>query len=177
MSPSALAVRAMTLADLDLVRTWLREPHVARWYLAGATLDQELEDLRQSVAGEQPTHVLLAAENSHPVGWCQWYRCRDYPQHAAAVGADADDVGIDYAVGDPTRTGRGVGTALVAALVEHVRQRHPHAGMIADPDASNLASRKVLEKNGFTLVRIDVVESEPTKAPMAIYRLSPPGGV
>jgi aminoglycoside 6'-N-acetyltransferase len=164
------------MADLDLVRAWIGEPHVARWYLAGTTLADEFEDLRRSVIGEQPTHVLVATENGHPVGWCQWYRCGDYPQHAAGVGADANDIGIDYAVGDPAQTGRGLGTALIAALVEHVRRRHPESGVVADPEASNFASRKALEKNGFELVRVAVVEPAQTERPMAIYRLPPPGG-
>ena len=102
---------------------------------------------------------------------CQWYRCTDYPEHAAAVGAEPDDIGFDYAIGDPARTGQGLGTALIGALVAHIRQRHPRAGLVADPEAANLASRRVLEKNGFVLLRERVVATERTRAPMAVYRL------
>lgn len=159
--------------DLELVRNWLGMPHVARWYLAGSTLEHELDELRQCIAGEQPTHALVVLEHGRPIGWCQWYLCSDYPDYAADVGAGPGDVGIDYAIGDPARTGKGVGTSLIAALIAHVRQRHPAAGLIADPEATNLASRRVLEKNGFELVREGSVPSEPTTAPMAIYRLGP----
>lgn len=159
--------------DLDLVRTWLGLPHVARWYLAGSTLDQELDELRQCVAGEQPTHALSILEQGRPIGWCQWYRCSDYPEYAAGVGAGPADIGIDYAIGDPTRIGKGVGTSLIAALIAHVRQRLPAAGLIADPEAANLASRRVLEKNGFELVREGTVPSERTATTMAVYRLPP----
>jgi aminoglycoside 6'-N-acetyltransferase len=115
----------------------------------------------------------VALERGRPIGWCQWYLCGDYPEHAAGVGADPGDVGIDYAIGDRTRTGGGVGTALIAALVTHIRRMHPTAGLIADPDAANLASRRVLEKNGFHVLREGAVESEPTDAAVAIYRLAP----
>jgi len=115
---------------------------------------------------------LLVSEGGRPVGWCQWYLCSAYPEHASGVAADRHDVGIDYAIGDVACTGRGVGTALVAALVDHVRERHPHAGVIADPNAANIASRRVLEKNGFMLLAERTVASEPTSGPMAIYRLS-----
>lgn len=101
---------------------------------------QERPDPRTS----SRTHALLATEHSTPVGWCQWYRCRDYPDHAAGVGAGPDDVGIDYAVGHPGKR-RGTGTALVAAPVAGIRRRHPGAGIIADPEAANVASRRVLE--------------------------------
>jgi aminoglycoside 6'-N-acetyltransferase len=169
----ALGLRAMRADDLDLVRVWLGEPHVARWYLAGSTIEQELEQLRLCIAGVQPTHCLVALERGRPIGWCQWYLCGDYPDHAAGIGADPGDIGIDYAIGDPTRTGAGVGTELIAALVIHVRRTRPSARLIADPEAENVASRRVLENNGFQLLSEGPVESEPTDAPMAIYRLAP----
>ncbi|HEY5985499.1 MAG TPA: hypothetical protein VIV12_03805 [Streptosporangiaceae bacterium] len=48
--------------------------------------------------------------------WCQWYRWADYPADAAAIGARDGEAGIDYATGDPARTGCGNGTAMIARL-------------------------------------------------------------
>ncbi len=168
-----LALRAMRSSDLELVRRWLAEPHVARWYLTESTVEAEIDELRRCVAAIEQTHALLVLERNRPIGWCQWYLCSEYPDHEVAVGAAPGDVGIDYAIGDRTRTGRGVGTALIAALVAHVRHEYPGAGVIADPEAANVASRRVLEKNGFRLQREGPVDSEPTDAVMAIYRLAP----
>jgi aminoglycoside 6'-N-acetyltransferase len=161
--------------DLSLVARWLSTPHVARWFLTGSSVEQELDDLRQSVTGAQPVHVLMALEEGVPVGWCQWYFCADHPEWAADMGAQPGEVGVDYAIGDPARVGRGLGTALVAALVGRVRDAHPDAGVVSDPDERNMASRRVLEKNGFQLVTVTSLPSEPTGDPMAIYRL--PAGV
>lgn len=170
-----LALRAMRSSDLESVRQWLAEPHVARWYLTESTLEEEIDDLSRCIAGLERTHALIVLEGGRPIGWCQWYLCSDYPDHETAVGAGPGDVGIDYAIGDRARTGRGVGTALIAALVAHIRDRHPGAGVITDPEATNLASRRVLEKNGFRLLREGPVESERSDAVMAVYRLAPPG--
>jgi aminoglycoside 6'-N-acetyltransferase len=164
-------LREMHEADLHLVDGWLRRPHVARWYLDGSTHEQELEDCRKSIAGEQPTHLYVVENEGRPIGWCQWYRCDDYPDHAVAVGAAVGDVGIDYAIGEPTDVGIGRGTELVEALVSLVRAVDPSAGVIVDPDAANLASRRVLEKNGFELLAERPVPSEAVDTPMAIYRL------
>jgi RimJ/RimL family protein N-acetyltransferase len=79
--------------------------------------------------------------------------------------------GIDYAIGEPARVGQGHGTELIAALVAEVRRRYPGAGILTGPDASNVASRRVLGKNGFRLVAVRPVVTEPSDAPMAVYRL------
>jgi aminoglycoside 6'-N-acetyltransferase len=170
---TTLTLRDMSEQDLPLVTAWLHEPHVAKWYLAGSTVEREIRELRECIAGQQPGRVLMVLEQDCPIGWCQWYRCSDYRDHAAAIGADPDDVGIDYAIGEPARAGDGLGTELISVLAETVRAEYPAAGLVADPDAANIASRRVLEKNRFELLHERAVASEPTDAVMAIYRLSP----
>jgi aminoglycoside 6'-N-acetyltransferase len=169
-----VAVRPMRESDLDLVEGWLCEPHVARWWLAGSTLAAELGGIRAQVCGEgdTATHMLLVAEGDRPIGWAQWYRWGDYPTEAAAMGARPGEMGIDYAIGDPAAVGRHLGTEMIAALVRHLHCVQPEAGIVVGPDAENLASRAVLEKNGFELVEVRPVASEPTPAPIAIYRLA-----
>jgi len=171
MTRDTITLRRLRLDDLDLVRRWLQEPGVARWFLEGSSLEAELNDVRRCAVGEEPTEVLLASWQGSPIGWCQWYLCHNYPDHAAGVGAAPDDVGIDYAIGDPARRSKGLGTRLIAALVAHIRNRHPGAAIVADPEASNVASRTVLERNGFVLIAERPVPSEPTPNVMAIYRL------
>jgi aminoglycoside 6'-N-acetyltransferase len=171
---SVISLRAMAPADLQLIAKWLLEPHVARWYLAGSGLEREIQDLRRCISGVEPTHALMVLEDGRPIGWCQWYLCGDYPEHAAAVDAAAGNVGIDYAIGDRARVGRGVGTTLIAVLVAQVRQEHPAAGVLADPEVTNVASRRVLEKNGFTLLKEASIPTEPA-GPVAIYRLETAG--
>ncbi len=170
-----LVLRPMEIGDLPLVSRWLSAPHVARWWLAGTSVEREVDDLRQSVTGMQPVHQLLVVSDDEPVGWCQWYLCWHEPAWAADVGAAPRDVGIDYAIGEATKVGRGMGTALVARLVELVQTIHPGCGVIAGPDERNAASRRVLEKNGFELVRVAALPSEATDDPVAIYRMVPEG--
>jgi RimJ/RimL family protein N-acetyltransferase len=163
----------MEVEDLPMVAGWLAEPHVSRWYLAGSSVDREVEDLRQSVTGEQAVHALIVEHNGVPIGWCQWYPCHDDPDWAHDIGAADGDVGVDYAIGSADHTGRGIGTAIIAELVDTVRAQRPAASIFADPDELNIASRRVLEKNRFALTAIKSIPSEPTDDPMAIYRLGP----
>jgi aminoglycoside 6'-N-acetyltransferase len=166
-----LTLRPITEADLDLVRGWLNEPHVARWWLTRTSVDEELDDIRTAITGAEPFEVLLAELDGRPVGWCQWYRWWDSPDEAAELGVGPDDLGIDYGVGDPTAIGRGVGTAMIAALVRHIRDTTESGAIVVEPDAANRASRRVLEKNGFALVEVRSLSFEPEEA-NAIYRLT-----
>lgn len=77
----------MRLADLGQVSARLAEPHVARWFLSGSTVEDELDDLRRAITGEEPTHELVVQADGRDIGWCQWYRCADYPAHAEATQA------------------------------------------------------------------------------------------
>ena len=172
-----ISLRPMTLDDLPLVRRWLDQPPVARWWLSGGTVDAELDSYAEAIRGDDPTFMLIATQFGEPVGFWQWYAWSDYPKAADGVGARPGDCGIDYALGEPAAIGGGVGTELVAALVAEVRAYRPDAGIVADPEATNRASRRVLEKNGFVLVAERPVPSEPVDAPMAIYRLAAPGEV
>ncbi len=163
----------MEEGDLPQLQAWLGQPHVARWWTPDTTAEAQVSLYRQRISGEEPlTRMLVASEGGTPFGWCQWYRWGDYPDAALAMDALDGEIGIDYAIGDPERVGRGIGTGLIAAVLDEVWRHHPGAGVLVGPDATNLASRRVLEKNGFALVVVRPVASEPTDEPMAIYRLA-----
>jgi aminoglycoside 6'-N-acetyltransferase len=163
----------MTEADLPAVEAWLRLPHVARWWTPDTTAEAVIAFYRGRLSqdGEPTMHLLTISLDSTPVGWCQWYRWADWPAEAEAIGTREGEIGIDYAIGDRARIGRGLGTALIAALVGEVRRHHPGAGIVAAPNAANTPSRRVLEKNGFHLVAVRPLATQASDAPMAIYRL------
>lgn len=162
----------MTIEDLPAIDRWLREPHVARWWTPETTADTEVDKFRQRVETPGPTAMCTVELDGTPIGWCQWYRWDDFPAEAEAGGAGGGEVGADYAIGEPAWIGRGTGTAMIAALVDYVRARHPGAGLVIAPEAGNIASRRVLEKNGFRLDAVRPIATEPHTRPMAIYRLA-----
>jgi RimJ/RimL family protein N-acetyltransferase len=163
----------MTEDDLPAVEGWLGLPHVARWWTPDAAPELEADKYRRRINGTsaRPTVMLTVDWAGDPIGWCQWYRWADHPAEAATMGAREGEAGIDYAIGDPSRIGRGAGAMLIAALVAVASHRQPGAGVLTAPDAANTPPRRVLEKNGFHLVAVRPVATEPTGAPMAIYRL------
>jgi aminoglycoside 6'-N-acetyltransferase len=169
-----IELRPMTEADLRLVAGWLHEPHVARWWLQDETADEQLAVYRRVLTGEldDGTHLLIVVERGVAVGWCQWYRWDDTPDAARELATRPGELGIDYALGDPAATNRGLGTEMIAALVRELRRHHPGCGIVVEPEAANGASRAVLRRNGFELVDVRPLAFERNDRPMAIYRLA-----
>lgn len=167
-----VSVRPMDEADLTLVEAWLRQPHVARWWLTDTTVSEEIAEIRRRVRREADTatRMLTVCWDGRAVGWCQWYWWDDYPDEAADIGSRPGEAGIDYAIGEPELVGRGVGTEMIAALVRAIRRQRPGAGILVGPEEANRASRAVLERNGFRLEDVRRLASEPR--PIAVYRLA-----
>lgn len=162
----------MESSDLALVEKWLREPHVARWWTRDTTAEAELTKYQARIEQPSRTTMVMAVSQRECIGWCQWYRWDDYPNEAEAMDALPAEVGLDYAIGKVSAVSRGLGTSLVAALVDDVRMRLGDVGFLVGPDARNAASRRVLEKNEFRLVGVRTVATEPSEDPIAIYRLT-----
>lgn len=153
-----------------MIERWLSEPHVARWWTPETTAAAEVAEYREGLVSGSRTKVLTVLEDDLPIGWCQWYRWADYPAEAMAMEARPREVGVDYALGEPDSVGRGLGTQLIAALMSTIRSAIPGAGFLVAVESDNVASRRVLEKNGFMLVEVRPVASEPHDRPMAILR-------
>ncbi|WP_297739948.1 GNAT family N-acetyltransferase [Nocardioides sp.] len=147
----SVTVRAMTRGDLPLVTRWRQRPHVHQWWTDDGepTLERVTEQYAADIDGTTPTRMWVAEVNGRSVGFVQDYRVGDYPDYALLT-PDADAVGIDYAIGEPEWTGRGLGTRILWAWLLKARHRFPGtARCFAAPDHRNEASLRVLEKSGF----------------------------
>ncbi|MGI8667615.1 MAG: GNAT family N-acetyltransferase [Jatrophihabitans sp.] len=168
-----LTLRPLTEPDLALLVGWVAAAHVSRWWRDPATADAVRADYLPCIQGSDPTHVLIAELDGRPLGFAQWYRWADNTEHAASLGAAMDEAGFDYLIGDPGDCGIGLGTRLIAAIIDRLRRAWPEVGgVVVDPEEANLASRRVLEHNGLDLVRL-VQLADPSGSPIgptAVYR-------
>ena len=113
------------------------------------------------------------SDGESAIGWCQWYLCAGRPGLGGGRRGGSGRRGHRLRHrraragrprrGDPTRRRPGP---------PRPGPQHPGCAVLADPDERNTASRRVLEKNGFELVAVRSLPSEPTDDPVAIYRLA-----
>lgn len=164
----------MTESDFADVVTWLADPAVARWWHLDLDLAAVAATYGPRLRGEEPTRMLVVETDSVSVGLAQWYRWDDYPEDRRNYRIGTGELGLDYAIGVPAARRRGVGTELVAALLETLRCEHAAGTPVSvTPEAANIGSRRVLEKNGFahvaTFQSAHLVGRAP-EGPTAVYR-------
>jgi aminoglycoside 6'-N-acetyltransferase len=125
---------------------------------------------------QRPDPGVVIELAGQPVGIIQCYLRADYADWDRAVGVPAA-AGIDYLIGEAAHCGRGVGSAAIACLVPRVFGLCPEIdAIVAVPQAANYASRRALEKAGFSLVGERTLDSDdPSDAgPSAVYALNRP---
>lgn len=157
----------LTEADLPLIRRWLLEPHVSRWWQdpPRATYpDDELEKYRRRIFGDDtdPTLLFFIRHGGRPIGFIQCYRIDDYDEYGRALALDVPSAGIDLFIGEPDLIGKGLGPAAIRAFLRDVVfARYDVAECVIGPSVRNLSAIRAYEKAGFVFLRDVVVPDEP----------------
>ena len=156
--------RRVTEADFPLLRRWLAEPHVARWWNHETSAAAVARDFGPVARGEEPAEDWLVLLEGTPVGLVQRCLWGDYPEYleemAGVMEVPPAAATVDYLIGDPACTGQGLGPRIIRAMVARTWRDHPHAPAVVVPVvAANRASWRALEKAGF--VRVAEGELEP----------------
>jgi len=177
----AVTFRRLTRADFPMLAAWLAEPHVARWWNHEFTPEAVERDFGSTVDGDEPSEDHVVLLDGRPVGLIQYSRYRDYPEYeeelAGVLPVPDHAVSIDYLIGDPTLTGRGVGTNMIAAFADLIWRTNPDATCIIVPVSSaNTASWRALQRAGFhTVARGELEPDNPIDDPShEILRLDRP---
>jgi aminoglycoside 6'-N-acetyltransferase len=156
--------RRLDEQDFPLLRQWLEQPHVARWWNHETSIEAVTRDFGAVARGEEPAEDLLALLDGRPLGLVQRSRLADYPEYlaelAAIVHVPDGAMTIDYLIGDPLQVGQGLGTRMIRSIVHKTWKDHPAAGsVLVAVSAANRASWRALEKAG--LVRVGEGDMKP----------------
>jgi RimJ/RimL family protein N-acetyltransferase len=158
---------ALTEPDLPLVRRWLLEPHVSRWWAdppREAYPDDELEKYRARITGgdDDPTLIFLIRHGGRPLGFIQCYRIDDYDAYGQAVALDAPAAGIDLFIGEPSEIGKGHAPKLIRIfLSDVVFAQYDVDDVVIGPSAKNASAIRAYEKAGFRFFKQARVPDEP----------------
>jgi aminoglycoside 6'-N-acetyltransferase len=152
VAPIRYGLRAMTAADLDSVRRWLAQPHVARWW-------PHPECALRSVTrhpSEPTIACLILTMNGRGVGYLQVYD----PHHAPGRAGDGQTPrhpyqdrprgprGIDLFIGEASFIGQGHGPRFIRRGLDHLFDAGAPC-VVADPNPSNVRSVAAFRSAGF----------------------------
>ena len=140
-----VGLRPLRTADLDHLEELLQDPEQSgeyTWYGFGSAAA-----LRRRLAedgGIGPSGGFLAVlDDGRWVGYVAWY-----PEYyGGAAGSQAWRFGITLV---PTARGRGIGVAATSQLTDYLFQNTPMRRIETCVDPANLASRRMLERCGYT---------------------------
>lgn len=176
-----ISFRRVETTDFGLLRGWLAQPHVARWWNHDTDPEAVERDFGPVARGEEPAEDLLALLDGEPVGLVQRCRLADYPDYLAEFTAIVDvpdgAVTIDYLIGDQNRVGKGLGAQVIRSIVERTWQDMSTApAVVVAVVAANRASWRALEKAGAVRVGSgDMTPDNPADDPAHhVYRFDRP---
>jgi len=144
----------LTETDLPLIRRWLLEPHVSRWWAdppRDTYPDDELDKYRTRVRGDDDrTQIFFIRDRGRPIGFIQCYAIADDRAYADALALETPAAGIDLFIGEPAEIGRGHGPRLIRAFLRDVVfARYDVDECVIGPSAKNTSAIRAYEKAGF----------------------------
>lgn len=131
-------------SDLPLIRKWLKQPHVAKWF---HDENEWMKEISENLESDWVWHF-RADLNSEPAGFAQCYdtsRAPEGPWSSQPTGT----LGIDFFLGESLLLGKGNGVKFVNDLVEFLKAGFNAKRIVADPDRENVISKRMLKNCGF----------------------------
>lgn len=157
MGSPMISYRPLQPADFPLLGRWLAQQHVARWWNHETSPEAIDRDFGPTARGEEPNEDLLVHVDGTPIALVQRSWLRDSPEYldelAAITPVPEDALTIDYLIGDPARTGHGLGSEIIRFVTGRTWIEHPSArAIVVAVHVDNRPSWRALEKAAFTRV-------------------------
>ena len=136
--------------DVALVSHWMNEPHVELFWEQAWPVARWRAAIDGQLGGDYSRPYVVSHEGG-PLAYVEIYRvARDVV--GLQYDADAHELGIHLAIGERASTGRGLGRAMVRAVVDGLFTADPCcAVVVADPDERHLMARRMFAGAGFAL--------------------------
>ncbi|WP_234434229.1 GNAT family N-acetyltransferase [Streptomyces sp. NRRL F-5126] len=135
--------------DLALITGWMNDPAVAAfWELAGPA-SVTAAHLEAQLRGDGRSIPCLGVLDGVPMSYFEVYRA-DLDPLARHYPARPHDTGVHVLVGGAADRGRGVGSALLRAVSDHILDHRPRCTrVLAEPDLENTPSVSAFLSAGF----------------------------
>jgi aminoglycoside 6'-N-acetyltransferase len=155
------AFRAMTRADLPMVRRWLQTPEVVRWW---GNPDEQYELVSGDFDHPDMDQFIVTLEE-RPFAYLQCYRLSTWNQGFGDHPRETR--GIDQFIGEPELIGCGHGSQFIRQFVDEAFRAGAPL-VLTDPDPENARAVRAYEKAGFE--RVGLVDSPDGESLLMVRR-------
>ncbi|MDQ3915311.1 MAG: acetyltransferase [Actinomycetota bacterium] len=140
--------------DLQLLVRWRSAPHVRPWWdpdLPPLDLEGARDEYLPDLGPDSTTTLCIIEQGGAPIGFVQFYRWADEAAAAEEVGIPFDEAtwGIDVMIGEERLVDRGLGSAAVALLCDHLAAVRGATAVVLTTDVENGRAIRSYEKAGF----------------------------
>ncbi|MGK7876788.1 MAG: GNAT family N-acetyltransferase [Xenococcaceae cyanobacterium] len=129
--------------DTEKLNTWLKAPHVVRWW------GNPSSHLQQALEHPSSDHAIIVADDT-PIGYLRWQKVKKVELDAVGLTEiPLGSVDIDILIGEVDYVGCGIGPLVLKKLVNHLSEDSsiPLIGM--STSVENTAAIKAYQKAGF----------------------------
>lgn len=137
-----LKIRAFEDNNIPIIKEWLEKSHIKKWYEHPEDWLYEINERHGEFSFIK--HFIIIY-NDKPIGFCQYYRCREFDSEWSGEGTYS----IDYLIGEEEYLKRGFGKAAVRILIETVFSLEDSRIIIVQPEQENIPSCRTLLASGF----------------------------
>ena len=142
----AISFRPLSLADEPLVRGWLNNAHVARWW---GDMETEVRQAMEHVStGDADAFIIQG--NGHDIGYIHAYDARE---DSYFFDRWPGVKGMDLYLGYPDLVNKGLGRRVIAAFADRLLAAGAPE-VVTDPDPKNTAAFTAYKHAGFSPYRV-----------------------
>ena len=160
--PTDFDFHPLTEAHLPMLHAWLLRPHVAAWWGPAESVDELREDYIAHAHEPRATRAFIAMHRGRPMAFVQVYAVMGSGDGWWPDETDPGARGTDQFLADEADLGRGLGSAMLQALLARLFEDVAVMVVQTDPQPHNARAIRCYEKSGFEPV--GVVETPDGKA-------------
>ena len=157
-----IILRPLSDEHLPYLYKWNSDPEVLYWVEGDDVESYPPEVVHKIYGGSQENCLYFAIEaNGEIIGEC-WLQKMNMPNVKKMYPDDTDVRRIDMSIGEKAYWGKGIGTVFIGMLVKYAFENKSVDVLHCLSEDYNIRSRRVWEKNGFSLILTEEIP-QPSK--------------
>jgi AacA4 family aminoglycoside N(6')-acetyltransferase len=150
-----IRLRPLQETELPMLHGWLNREHIVQWWNnERPTLEQVRAEYLPQVLASEGVTPYIGLLDGVPFAYVQSYVAMGSGDGWWEDETDPGVRGIDQSIADPALLGRGLGTLLVRATLQHLFADPAVTKVQTDPSPDNARAIRCYEKAGFRRVGI-----------------------